>query len=457
MNSILKVVVIFCALAMLACEPEDQQFSSDSKLRLSMSKDTVLFDTVFTDQLTVTKRFKVYNPNKNALSIGQIRLEKTDSPYELIVNGEIGKTFTNHRILGNDSLQVLVRAFIDAADADEAFVVEDKVLFDYNGNQDQKLLLGWGQDAIYIKDAVVDCNSTWTSDRPYLLFGNVLVDASCNLNIEPGTEVFLHKGATLFIKGSLKTLGTADNRIRFQNDRKEAIYDAPGQWEGIYFLEGSKDNLIAYTDIKNANIGLRVGTPDEDDITDVYVRNSIVYNMAQAGVLCFTSDVVVENSLIFSCGQYTFAGLAGGNYQLLHNTLANGLSNFISNEPSVVFSNNLILDDNNNLEEDLNAAMVNGIVWGNNAEEILLSNSTNAAFTLFVSNSILKTEIAELDVNNNLLNQDPKFKAPFELNYKLDTLSPAKDHALPGLTLVDLEDILREALPDLGCYERIEN
>jgi hypothetical protein len=44
-----------------------------------------------------------------------------------------------------------------------------------------------------------------------------------------------------------------------------------------------------------------------------------------------------------------------------------------------------------------------------------------------------------------------------EDNYHLDTLSLAKDVGLPlpGLE-VDLDGVTRDAMPDAGCFERVE-
>ena len=51
---------------------------------------------------------------------------------------------------------------------------------------------------------------------------------------------------------------------------------------------------------------------------------------------------------------------------------------------------------------------------------------------------------------------DPEFMDPARYNYRLDTLSPAKDHGVFIGVGHDLDGNSRDALPDMGAYERIE-
>ena len=87
-------------------------------------------------------------------------------------------------------------------------------------------------------------------------------------------------------------------------------------------------------------------------------------------------------------------------------------------------------------------------------EEILIDLSSGNISNILFDNNILKTTL-ELD-SLNILNADPLFLEPVNFNYRLDTLSPAKDigHSLGILS--DLDGNLRDNLPDLGAYERIE-
>ena len=93
-----------------SCKPEEEIFSFDTNLKLEFSKDTILFDTVFTSIGSVTKRLIVKNPNRHALRISDINLAgRNNSPYSIIVNGFEGENFKEEKLLGGDSLLILVK------------------------------------------------------------------------------------------------------------------------------------------------------------------------------------------------------------------------------------------------------------------------------------------------------------------------------------------------------------
>jgi len=116
----------------------------------------------------------------------------------------------------------------------------------------------------------------------------------------------------------------------------------------------------------------------------------------------------------------------------------------------------LLLADNSVLTGDLNVVLTNSIIWGNLEDELVLSNTEGINFSFQSDHNIIRTTIQELDINNNLLNTDPLFIDPTNYNYRLDTMSPAKDKGFKLMILKDLEGNVRDSLPDIGAYERIE-
>ena len=65
MNKMTKFLsFLLMAILFFACKPE-QIITTDPSDKITFSKDTVLFDTVFTTVGSVTKRFVIYNKNKN--------------------------------------------------------------------------------------------------------------------------------------------------------------------------------------------------------------------------------------------------------------------------------------------------------------------------------------------------------------------------------------------------------
>lgn len=454
-----------------ACQPEEETFTSDISAKLRFSTDTIFFDTLFTSLGSVTKRFKVYNDSKNAVNISQVSLKNgTSSPYSIFVNGLAGPEVNDIRILGEDSILVLAEVTIDPQDQNLPFLVTDEINFLTNGNEQKIDLVSWGQDANFLRDSVLVCNTTWTAEKPYVIYNSVLIDTGCTLTIEPGTKIYNHNGSFILIGGTLDAIGTSDNRITFTNDRfDEEFINAPGQWGGLVFLQNSTNNRIDYADIRNANVGIYLGTPDEDEDPDLVLSNTRIENIGGNdvipsidslvqpgyGLLAISSDLYAYNVLINNCEINVLANLAGGNYRYEHCTFANFSFDFFRRDPSVVFSNNILLGDNTLLVGNTTISITNSIIWGSLTEEILISNTEEAELTFNVTNNILRTDLPEFQEFNFF--DDPRFFDPSTYDYQLDTLSPAKDIGLPLAIDSDIEGIDRDSLPDLGAFERIEN
>jgi hypothetical protein len=465
--------LLILVLAALSCRPEEEVFSFDTSASLRFSTDTVFFDTLFTTLGSVTKRFKVYNDSQNALNISNISLfDGSTSPFTIYVNGLAGPSLENIRILGKDSILVLAEVTIDPSNTNLPFLVTDQINFKTNGNDQNVKLVAWGQDANFLRDSVLVCNTTWTADRPYVLYNSVFVAEGCTLTIEPGTRIYSHNGSFIFIQGTILANGTADNRILFSNDRfDEAFANAPGQWGGLIFLLGSNQNIIDYSDIRNAKVGIYLGTPDDNTDPDLILSNTRIENMGGNteiltidslvqpgyGILAITSDLYAYNVLVNNCQINLIGNLAGGNYRYEHCTFVNFSFDFFRENPSAVFSDNLILGNGSVLLADLDASITNSIIWGNTNEELLISNSGETNFNLTLINNILKSNDELFALNDNILGEDPNFFDPRGYNYTLDTLSPAKDSAIPIGILTDLEGNIRDSKPDIGAFERKEN
>ena len=451
-------ILFLVVVSHVNCVPGEEIIDFDYSNGLKFSTDTILFDTVFTGIGSTTRRLKVYNPNDRALKISKIELGLgASSSYRIIVDGRELAQSEEIVLLGKDSILILAEVFIDPQDENQPYLVRDSIVFETNGKKQDIKLIAWGQDAIYLGNEVLACNARWSGARPYVLFSSVLVDTLCELVIEKGTRIFAAKNSYLYVKGSLMAEGTSDERIVFRNERLDAAYEnIPGQWGGLVFLEGSHDNEINFSVIRNAQYGIRLGSPDEDAVPDIILKNTIIENISSTGILCFTSDLYAENVLVSNCLELIAGNLAGGNYTYRHCTFANYGFDFIRETPAIFISDNITLDDNSEIVEEVRLVMQNSIVEGNMDDELIvdLSGGTNSVFAL--NNSMFRTTMEELDTLGNILNEDPLFVDPFAYNFRLDTLSPAKDKGeLLGIEL-DLDGNQRDNLPDLGAYERIE-
>ena len=451
-QALLTAFIVF-----VSCTPEEEKISSGSIQPLVFSTDTVIFDTIFTQIGSITKRLIVGNPNENAVSIGSIALAGgSNSPYTILVDGMAGDRFEDEIILGNDSLLVLVSVLIDPRQENLPFLVKDSIVFTTNNILQDVKLISYGQDANFLNDSILVCNAVWDSEKPYVLSNSVLVDALCTLTVKKGVKVLSDNESFIFVKGKLIVEGDVESPVLFSNSRlDEDFANAPGQWGGIIFLPGSKENKINFTAIRTARVGLNLDTFDNDTLPEVVVSNTVIENMSASGILTIGADVYAINVLINNCAEFMTGNFGGGYHTYIHCTLSNSQSDFFRQNPSFTFTDNFSQNDRT-LVSDLVININNSIIWGDLDEELLFDVSGGTGSVLLIANSILKTNL-ELDINNNLLNENPRFLDPANFDYRLDTLSPAKDAGIPGDILFDLDANPRDENPDLGAYERIEN
>ncbi len=439
------------------CKPDEEIISYNFTGGLQFEKDTVLFDTVFSGVGSTTRRLKVYNPSQNAVKISSIQLAGgTASPYKILINGTEHSTAEEIKLLGKDSLLILVEVLIDPQDENTPYLVKDSIIFETNSIEQDVKLVAWGQDANYLGNVILPCNTTWTKERPYVLFSSILVDTLCSLTIQEGARIFAAKDTYILVKGTVHANGSTEEPIIFRNERLDPAYEnIPGQWGGFLFIPGTKDNKLENTIIRNAINGVRLGSPDQDTIPEVILKNVIIENMSSSGIINFSSDLYAENTLVNNCIEFNCANIGGGNYIYKHCTFANYSFNFIRQSPSFIVSDN-VLNEGKIEVLDVFMTLQNSIIYGDQEDEIFFDNSGGGNFYLAFNNNIFKSTFQELDTLENILNQDPAFIDPSRYNYRLDTLSPAKDAGdLLGI-LLDLDGNERDELPDIGAYERIE-
>lgn len=457
-HGILLLLGVVTAM-IIACDPIEEDISRDPNLKLTYSTDTIRFDTLLTSKGSITKRMKIYNPNDNAVELDRITLGKSSSSdYTITVNGQKGKEIEEEIIFGGDSLLVLVEVLIDPQDEDLPFLVKDSVVVEYNQTSNNVKLVAWGQDAVFLDREFIECDVIWTAARPYVIYDTVLVDENCTLTVQEGARIFIDNNSALAVLGSLQIQGSAENKVTISNTRFDPDFEvAPGQWNTILFAEGSFNNVIDHAIIKNGVVGLRVGTPDEDNDYDLTVSNTTIAHMSSSGILAFSSDIYAYNTEIFDCQTELIGNYLGGNYVYEHCTFSNQPSSFfIRDDASVIISDNIVVE-NGALTEPLTFSMTNSIVWGGEEEEILVSLTGEVSVEIEITNNIIKTEDTIWEELGNVISQEdnyPGFYAPSFYNYQLDSLSNARDKAVESTLDYDIIGTLRDELPDIGAYER---
>jgi len=465
----LIIITLFALL--YSCEKEKVNSSSDAVLHFSSS--VIAFDTLFTSIGSATKNLRVINQSNNNITVSSIKLAGgKESGFKLNINGESVNETSNLKIAAKDSIYIFVEALLSTTGKSVPLITEDSILFTINNIEQKVKLIAWGQDFNMIKYRVIK-TSTWSNEKPYLVYNYAYVDSGQTLTIEPGTSVYFHGKAGLFVKGTLNVAGTLEEPVEFQGDQPETNNnDIHERWNGIILFSGSHNNKIDHAVIKNANIGLQVGTIEHSGFASVTLSNTRLENMGWAGIWAMKSKILAYNCVISNVRYYNTALLLGGDYQFYHTTFANYYNNLASGmrtTETLVVSNYLV-DNKSGVKyvgEMKQALFGNCIITGNRVNELLVSMDKRGGANYLFDRCLIQVadtfKFADpARFNEVLRNVNPRFKNPYKGNFELDTLSIAKDFGKPAygrLHPFDLKDDCRalDAGPDLGAYERIEN
>ncbi len=470
----------------MSCQKED--FTSDSSVTLNFSTDTITFDTIFTSIGSTTKQLRLYNPQKQSIRISKIYLAGGENSFFRInVDGEASNSVENIEIPPKDSLYIFIEVTIDPFGVNNPMVINDSIVFITNGNVQDVNLIAYGQD-VHLIDGELLKSETWIADKPYLIYNSMGIDSAHTLTIEPGAELYFHKGSQLIVLGTLIANGTKENQIIFRGDRLDEVYEGlsydfiAGQWGGLVIYPYSHGNKLNYCHIKNAEIGLFMpGALGGKYESEIELRNTIIENNSYAGIYAFSAKITALNCLIVNCGTYTFAGLTGGEYNFYNCTIANHYKfQSGSTEPAVVLTNFIYYNDSLIINDLQNTKFKNCIIDGQGPNQLMLTNKPEKTFDYLFENCLIKVIKDSIDADNTALfrdviyNEDPKFKKipsldeplpdRYHFDFSLDTLSPAKDKGTATVIteFPELEfDIsgnsrVMDSGPDIGAYERIE-
>ncbi len=485
----ISIVVSLIGSSLWSCKKREDIITTDANATLTFSVDTVLFDTVFTDLATVTKRLTVTNPNKNAVNIDRIFVN-SNSPYSLIINGEETNSLKDVFLRGEDQILILVKATLGANNDLGAFIVEDSIQFVTNGTEQHVKLLSWGQDAYFHSFSQLPCDEVWASDKPHVIFDQIYVAPGCKLTIQPGAQIYIHPstfaynvvvgddvlgydtvpvaGNGMLIGGTLEILGTDAAPVTITDDRLEEDYEhRPGLWGGIQFLNSSENSKIQWAEISNANTGISIVKP-ATATPGVTIENTIIRDMRYYGVYSIYAGINMTNSVITNCGQNSFSCVSGI-YNIHHCTFAEYTFDFNRNDESHVLfvANEVELSDGQRIGGDLTFRMSNSIVWGekgfsDSEEEVLLpvANSGFIYFLDFERNNIIKSENTDLVLVGESFKEEPKFLSKDSVKYHYDFNILESSPAVNAGTTQDVvsSDLnggfsRTDGLPDIGAYE----
>ncbi len=496
MQALKKILFIGCLAALLlpSCR-KDQPVNSSSSAKINFSVSTVYFDTVFTSVGSVTRRFKIYNPNNEKVILSRISLlHGSGSLFRMNVDGTPGKSISSIEIGPKDSLFVFVEVTINPSPGATPFIVSDSILFNWNGNTKAIGLVAWGQNAYYIMPDHFPANgpaykivareghdTTFNVDKPIVVYGFAVVDSVGILRIPAGGRIYFHPGAGLRVYrgGTLKVNenGTAADSVVFQGDRLDYDYrEIPGQWDRIWINEGSVNNVINHAIIKNGFIGIQAevlpshydGTIDQaafNTPNKLTLNNTIIRNMTGAGILARAFNITGGNDVVANCGQFCAALTEGGTYKFTQCTFGDYYL-YANRQTPAVLINNYLAQDNIVLESfDIQATFNNSILYGSLENEVGLDKSPfgSNAFAYTFDHCLLRIDPATNVSTSNFIgvktnSQNAVFNDPVHGDFTLAEFSDALQAGSPtviGTYTTDIKGKPRTlGNPDLGAYQK---
>ncbi len=479
-------LALLCALVFLFsnCDKDD---TVGPAARLVFSTDTLGFDTVFTTVGSTTLGFLAYNTYNKKMIINSVTLEGgTNSPFRINVDGNtaVANYVYDVEVPANDSIYIFVEVTLDPNNDTLPLIIEDAVVFELSNSNTQNLpLRAWGQDAHFFGpgttngyQVAITGDTTWTNDKPYVIYGGVEVAPEQKLTILAGTQIHMHNGAIFDVKGTLEVLGGTDSteQVHFKGTRLEDWYqDIPGQWGGVYFERGSVHNKLYGTTIQNSVFGVRVDSlPETGSNPNLVLYNSTIKNTFDSGIIGVTAIIAAGNCIIKNCGRYNIQLEYGGAYIFGNCTFYNGNSLNIDHEfPILRGANYYPISETDIAVAALDLQLYNCIIYGSEDEEVQLDDyldGSDPSYTVRFENCVLKTEIGA-DTSafvNCIVNPNPSdslFVDAYNCDLRPTALSPGidagiSDYALQfGATSLDISKDI-EAKPrlspwDIGAYE----
>ncbi len=430
--------------------------------KLSLSADTLVFDTLFTTYNSPTARLYVRNRTNGRLDIDFMGIENTNTDFSLIIDGIKSNQVKNYSLAAGDSLLIFA-SYKAKTQTAQNYLAEEIITFKVNGHTQQVVMKCFSVNGIMLYKSLPSSNYTM-QDTAYIIRDTLSVAVGQTLTITNKARIYFDNGAAILVRGTLKVQGTKDNPITFQGVRLDDKYkERAGQWSGIYFFSTAKDNEVQYAEIKNAYYGLYVAYPQMDSNVKLVIGHTKIHDMVVSGITGAETKLYAYNTLIYDCGESAVQMLAGGTYQYDYCTFYGDGSKYTHDQPTLVALDYFGDPRNPVTTGALNLIMRNTIVYGNGKpeDEFFVGLVTTLPFGYNITNCILKTKnFANQDfISNptykNILNQNPEFESTADKKFFLKSSSPAKNQAevIPGI-IKDIEDNPRSGTtPTIGAYE----
>ena len=456
------ISLIMACTGMVSCI--DAAMTTSSSDVLSFSRDTVDFDTVFTDLGTPTARLIVFNRASKGLEISSIKFKDPDTRFRFNVDGVSGVEFHDVEIRGRDSIYVFIECFIPETQGASPGLVADDLEFVTNGVTQTVRVEAYGQNVTRLRNVRLTADTRLTADRPYVVFDSLTVCKGVTLTVDPGAQLLFHDGASLVVEGRLEAVGRPGKMIDMRGDRLDNVlpdvkYDIlPGQWKGVRIAAGSHGNRIEYVDMRSTLAGLTVDSCADLQQTRLTLLNSWLHN-SSGNVLTSRYSKVNAYGCCFSEAGGSVVSLAGGDHEFLQCTIANNHLYSISG-PLLELLHVLPEDIDENSAPLMRARFSNSIIYGLRAD--LNTGDLTGSDVVFRYVSLGSKEEDDDNFINCLWETDPLFRTvrqDYLFDYRLQEDSPVRSAGDPALVtpevMYDMDgvDRLGHGAPSLGAFQ----
>lgn len=445
--------------------------STSSSDILTFSRDTVNFDTVFTDLGTPTARLIVSNRAKKGIIISSISLKNPNSNFSINVDGVSGKSFHDVEIWREDSIFMFIECFIPESSAHEPYRVEDELIFVTNGVTQKIILEAYGQNVTRLRATRISGETRLTAEQPYVIFDSLVVEKGGFLRIDPDTKMLFHDGAELIVHGRMEACGEPGQLIQMRGDRLDNVlpnvsYDIlAGQWKGIRISRESFGNRLEYVDMRSTSDGLRLDSCGDLSQRKLELRNSWLHN-SQSNVLSAKYCNIAAYGVCFSESPEAVVSLTGGSADFVQCTIANNYLFSAITEPLLCLYHCLPSEEEeaSGINPLMKFSLANSIIYGI-GKDINVGDLTGSE--VFFRNVSFKAEGSDDDnFINCLWDCDPLFltdRPIYYFNYHVSPDSPVIGKGDPLLltppAIIDIDGVNRmetavEGMTVLGAYAK---
>lgn len=463
-----KIFIAFAcwlALVLVSCNRDEIEFDTPSQ-ELRFSKDTVFCDTVYHQVRSETYAVKVYNDEDKDILIPKIELARgSGSLYKINVDGKSGFEFQNVPLRKKDSLYIFVE-IAPTATGPEA-IAEDQIIFHNAMGNQQVTLFSVVQDAEFFVQTTatpvkITSNTTWTSNKAKIIYGNLQVEPGVTLNINPDTKVYFHKnsGMKMANASQLNVNGTLGHEVIFRGDRNDTKYDTiPKNWNSISFDAGTTLNMN-YAKIFGGTRGLEMKQ------TTANINNSIIHTFQEYGIYAVQSTISATNLVMNNCGEANIGMFKGGFLNLTHCTLANFWEmNSAMNAYSLYATNEWVNPSGSTENAALHLDIKNSILYAAQANAVQFKPISGQTFNYAMTNCLLKYDTSAgftFDANpliiNSIKNENPAFVnlsiEKMNLRVKPSSVARNKGNLTAAASVpFDIVNVSRLVSPTLGAYQ----